>query len=120
MPDEAKYTGGCHCGAVRFQVAVDLEGRIVACNCSLCAKTATLLAFVPAGEFTLLAGDGELADYQFGKKRIHHCFCRQCGVRSFARGAMPDGRELRAVNVRCLEGVDVDALRVTPFDGKSL
>jgi hypothetical protein len=40
-------------------------------------------------------------------------------VRSFARATAPDGQEMRAVNVRCLEGIDVDALTLTKVDGKS-
>ena len=39
---------------------------------------------------------------------------------SFARGTAPDGFEIVAVNVRCLENVDIGALSPTPFDGRSL
>jgi hypothetical protein len=60
-----------------------------------------------------------LTDYQFNKKQIHHLFCSSCGVRSFARGKLPDGRETRAINVRCLDDVDIDALTPKPYDGKS-
>jgi hypothetical protein len=118
MAEAKAYTGGCHCGKVRFEVKTDLA-RVIACNCSICSKAGWLLAFVPAEQFTLLSGGDVLSDYQFGKKRIHHLFCPTCGVHSFARGVGPDGREMRAVNVRCLENVDVDALAITPFDGKS-
>jgi hypothetical protein len=90
------------------------------CNCSICSKTGTLLTFTPADQFKLLSGDDALADYQFGKKRIHHLFCQSCGIRSFARGTGPDGAEMRAINVRCLDGVDIGALALTPFDGKSM
>jgi hypothetical protein len=118
MAEAKAYSGGCHCGKVRFEVKTDLA-RVIACNCSICSKAGWLLAFVPAEQFTLLSGGDVLSDYQFGKKRIHHLFCPGCGIHSFGGGVGPDGREMRAVNVRCLENVDVDALAITPFDGKS-
>ena len=119
MTDARTYTGGCHCGKVRFEVKTDLS-RVLQCNCSICSKAGWLLAFAPAEQFTLLSGAEALADYQFGRKRAHHPFCPECGVRSFSRGTAPDGREMCAVNVRCLDGVDVGALTIAPFDGKSL
>jgi hypothetical protein len=61
-----------------------------------------------------------LIDYQFNKKVIHHLFCRQCGIGSFSRGKAPDGSDMVAINVRCLDGVDPTALEITPFDGKTL
>ena len=119
MAETKTYAGGCHCGKVRFEVKTDVS-RVLACNCSICSKAGWLLAFAPVEQFTLLSGEDVLSDYQFGKKRAHHLFCAGCGVRSFSRGKAPDGREMYAVNVRCLDGVDVDALTITPFDGKSL
>lgn len=119
MAEMTTYTGGCHCGAVRYRVSMKLEGALT-CNCSICSKTGTMLAFVPATEFDLLSGADALSDYQFGKKRLHHLFCKHCGVRSFGRGAMPDGTPMVAVNVRCLDGVDLDAVRIEKFDGKRM
>jgi hypothetical protein len=119
MTEEKTYTGGCHCGAVRYRVAMKLEGAVT-CNCSICSKTGTMLAFVPAAKFELTAGADALTDYQFGKKKIHHLFCSRCGIRSFARGAMPNGDPIAAVNVRCLDDVDLGALRLHPYDGRSV
>ncbi|MFL5271224.1 MAG: GFA family protein [Anaeromyxobacteraceae bacterium] len=120
MAEIRTYSGGCHCGAVRYRVTTEPLQAAMACNCSICSKTGSVLTFVPASQFELLSGGEALRDYQFGKKRIHHVFCPTCGIRSFARGAKPDGTPMVAVNVRCLEGVDVGALTVKPFDGKSL
>jgi hypothetical protein len=117
---EAKvHTGGCHCGRVRFETTADI-GTVVNCNCSICVKRGALWAFSKPSQFKLLAGEDSLADYQFGKKRIHHRFCQACGIGSFSRGLAPSGEEMFAVNVRCLDGVDVDQLKLVPFDGKSL
>ena len=111
--------GGCHCGAVRYTVTLDLAAA-VSCNCSICQKTGTILAFAPASQFTLHQGADQLTDYLFNKKVIHHLFCKTCGIRSFSRGAMPDGTPAVAVNVRCLDDVDVAGLELRPFDGRSL
>jgi hypothetical protein len=119
MSEAKNYSGGCHCGQVRFDVTADL-GNIYSCNCSICVKRGTLLTFVPAESFALRAGAEDLVDYQFNKRVIHHLFCGQCGVGSFSRGLGPDGKEMVAVNVRCLDGVDLSALKLTPFDGKNL
>ena len=113
------YTGSCHCGRIRYQVTADL-GRVISCNCSICQKRGLLLAFANPDQFSLTAGQSELADYQFGKKAIHHLFCPGCGVESFARGIPPDGKEMVAINVRCLDDVDPATLTPTPFDGRSL
>ena len=119
MAEATRYTGGCHCGAVRYEVTAKLEGAMT-CNCSICSKTGTMLTFVPAGQFRLLSGEDALTDYQFGKRRIHHLFCRRCGVRSFGRGVGPGGAEMVAVNVRCLDGVDLGSIPTRQFDGRSL
>jgi hypothetical protein len=80
------------------------------------------LAFVPGANFTLLSGAGEQTDYQFNKKHIHHLFCRTCGIRSFGHGHDKDGNESYSVNVRCLDGVglEADKLPTQFFDGASL
>jgi hypothetical protein len=119
MSEAKTYTGGCHCGKVRYEVTTDLKA-VLSCNCSICSKTGSLLSFTPADQFKLLCGDDGLTDYQFNKKRIHHLFCKSCGIRSFAKGIGPDGAEMRAVNVRCLDGVDIGALTLTHFDGRSM
>ena len=116
---EQNYSGSCHCGAVTFQATMNLQG-LISCNCSICKRKGTVLGFIPAEYFKLEKGENNLTDYQFGSKRIHHLFCKICGVTGFAKGANPDGSEMVAVNVRCLEGVDVDTLEVNQYDGKSL
>ena len=119
MPETKTYTGGCHCGRVRYEVATDLA-MVMECNCSHCSKRGLLLTFVTPDKFTAMAGDDGLNDYQFNKKMIHHLHCPTCGIESFARGAGPDGKEMVAINVRCLQGVDVKALTPTPFNGRDM
>ena len=99
MTTAKSYEGGCHCGAVRYRVTTDFA-RVVACNCSICGRSGTLLTFVGADDFELISGEDALGDYQFAKRRIHHLFCRTCGIKSFARGPKQDGSPMIAVNVR--------------------
>ncbi|MFC7399718.1 GFA family protein [Chelatococcus sp. GCM10030263] len=113
-----RYDGQCHCGAVRFSAEADLA-QVISCNCSICSKHGLLLTFVPAERFTLAAGEDALKDYRFNTMRIRHRFCGSCGVETFGEGSMPDGTPVRAVNVRCLDGVDVASLSPAPFDGRS-
>src|SRR5687768_16117972 len=84
MTDTKTYSGGCHCGKVRYEVTADLS-QVMECNCSICAKKASLLTFVGPDQFKLLSGESEVSDYQFNTKNIHHLFCKTCGIHSFAR-----------------------------------
>jgi hypothetical protein len=112
------YTGGCHCKRVRYEVTADLD-KVMACNCSHCSAKGLLLTFAPAAQFQMLKGEDALADYQFNKHVIHHLFCKQCGTQSFARGKGQNGADMVAINVRCLDGVDIAALTPMPYDGRS-
>ena len=119
MTEARTYEGGCHCGAVRYRVTLALD-PVIACNCSICSKTGALLAFAPAERLELLRGAELLTDYRWGKKRIHHLFCARCGIRSFSRGSGRSGEPTVAINVRCLDGVDLEAISPRRFDGRSL
>lgn len=114
-----KYTGGCHCQKVRFQVETEIK-EVLACNCSICSKRAHLLAFVGESEFSLQSGKESLKDYQFGKKHLHHLFCSDCGIAVFGSGAGPDGKKMYAINTRCLDDIDATQFPVKHYDGKSL
>ncbi|UUP17170.1 GFA family protein [Nitratireductor thuwali] len=112
------YQGGCHCGKVGFSVEIDLSSPIT-CNCSYCSKRGSILAFTPAENFVLERGGEDVTEYRFNTKTIAHLFCQTCGIESFARGTMPDGTKMAAVNIRCLEGVDLYAIEPRQFDGRS-
>jgi hypothetical protein len=109
------YSGGCHCGRVRFEVIADLT-RVSECNCSICTRKAYLHVIVPPAQFRLLAGQDDLSTYRFGTRTAAHHFCRHCGVASFyIPRSHPDHVD---VNVRCLDDVDVAALSPARFDGR--
>ena len=110
------YTGGCHCGQVRFEVTTDLSG-VTACNCSICTRKGYLHLIVPPDRFRLLAGEEALSTYRFGTMTAQHRFCRHCGIASFyVPRSHPD---MIDVNARCLDEVDPATLAVAPFDGRN-
>lgn len=113
-----KYIGTCHCKKVSYEVDLEI-GQVICCNCSHCQMKGLLLSFVQADAFNLLSGADNLTTYHFNKKVIDHLFCKDCGVQSFSRGKDKEGEATVAVNVRCLEGVDVESLTLTKVDGKN-
>lgn len=119
MAEQQTYHGSCHCGAVRYEARSTPIAEAISCNCSMCRRKGTLLAFIPASDFTLKSGEEALTDYRFNKHVIHHLFCATCGVTSFARGAKPDGTQMIALNARCLDEIDPDAITIHRIDGKS-
>lgn len=115
--ESTHYEGGCQCGAVAYEVDVDLANTIT-CNCSRCQRMGFVLAFTSREKFQLKSGESELTEYLFHDKAIRHLFCKVCGVESFAYGEMPDGTPMVAINANCLAGVDPRALDSQHVDGK--
>ncbi|GAB1596894.1 GFA family protein [Lysobacter claricitrinus] len=108
------YTGGCHCGRIRFEVDAPSPLHVLDCNCSVCRMTGFLHLIVTADRFRLLQGADAIVDYRFNTGTARHLFCGHCGIKSFyVPRSHPDGY---SVNARCLDGVSLDALQVTQFD----
>jgi hypothetical protein len=110
------YDGGCHCGRVRFRVTAELSG-VTECNCSICTKKGFLHLIVPPERFELVSGAEALTVYRFNTGTARHTFCTTCGVQAFyVPRSDPDKID---VNVRCLDGVDLSAIRPHFFDGRN-
>lgn len=114
-----KYRGSCHCQRVAFEVEGDLKGAM-ACNCSICQRKGSLLWFVPREQLRLLTPEDAAATYTFNRHVIKHRFCPTCGIHPYGEGTDPQGRPMAAVNIRCLEGIDLESVPVQHFDGRSL
>lgn len=112
-------TGSCHCGRIRFEAEGTPAGGL-ACNCSICQRKGSLLWFVPRAQFTLKTPDADASTYLFNQHAIRHRFCPVCGIHPFGEGRDPKGNDIVAVNIRCLEGFDLDAVPVQHYDGRSL
>lgn len=114
-----QYRGSCHCGQLAFEVQGEIQG-VISCNCSICQRKGSLMWFVPRDTLKLLTPESASSVYRFNKHVIAHRFCPTCGIHPYGEGTDPKGNRMAAVNVRCLEGVDLDSLAVTPFDGRSM
>jgi len=109
------YHGGCHCGAVKFEVEAPETLHCEDCNCSICSKSGYLHLIVPKSKFKLVSGEDSITTYTFGTGVAQHKFCKVCGVKSFyIPRSNPDGVD---VNVRCLD-TQPKQLIIEPFDGR--
>lgn len=113
------YKGSCHCGQVAFEVDGELQ-QLTECNCSICARKGALHWFVGRDQLHLLTPEENLATYTFNKHVIRHHFCPKCGIHPYGEGVTPSGERMAAINVRCLEDVDIAALPVRHYDGRAL
>lgn len=118
MSDAKTHQGSCHCGAVAFEVDMALDG-LMECNCSHCYRKGFVLAFAPRAAFRLKSGEARLGEYRFNKHAIAHQFCTVCGVQPFGYGAMPDGTETVAINVRTLTDIEPWSWTAERVDGRS-
>ena len=114
--DPVTHSGGCHCGAVRFEVKAPARITVQRCNCSVCTKTAFLHLIVPGSAFRLLSGADRLGTYTFNTGVAKHLFCTTCGVKSYyVPRSNPDGF---SVNLRCLDPGTVERVLLEDFDGR--
>ena len=113
------YKGGCHCGAVRYEVIID-EDEATICNCSICNKKGFVHAIVQRDKFTLLQGSNDITTYTFNTGIAQHKFCQHCGIHSFyIPRSHPDCID---VNIRCFDGEYNDIISkftIIDFDGKN-
>lgn len=111
------YTGSCHCGHVQFEVDLDLNHMRV-CDCTICRKRGALNYRVDGSQLRILTPLDELALYQWHTYTAKDYFCPICGVLPFRRPrTAPD---LWTINVRCLDGVDLDSIPVKRVHGSRL
>ena len=112
-----KVSGGCHCGAVRFEAEVTAQVEVLDCNCSICAKTGYRHLMVPHGNFQLLSGEDALTSYRFGTGAAEHLFCRICGVKSFYQPRSHS--DAWSVNFNALDDTSGLSVSFRSFDGRN-
>uniref|UniRef100_A0A669DIW8 Centromere protein V n=2 Tax=Oreochromis niloticus TaxID=8128 RepID=A0A669DIW8_ORENI len=114
--DLVKHTGGCHCGAVRFEVWNSPDLHVFHCNCSICTKKQNHHFIAPKNRFTLLQGLENLTTYTFNTHVAKHTFCKTCGVQSFyTPRSNPDGY---GIAPHCLDPGTVHSVTVENFCGE--
>ena len=119
MTKTTTHRGSCHCGALRYEVDLDLAGKATQCNCSICRKTMWTGAQVKPDAFRVLAGEESAGKYVWGGKISTRFFCKECGVHCYGRGELEMlGGKFVGVNVNTLDDVDVGLLDITHWDGR--
>ena len=118
-PTVRRFGGSCHCGAVRFEVDLDLSVGTTRCNCTYCTKHGWWGALVKPDAFRILAGEEALVAKEpnaWSDRRP----CSTCGVLPFGRGDMPElGGAYVSINVRCLDVAGLVGSPVRYLDGRS-
>jgi hypothetical protein len=114
-----KYRATCHCGDVALEFESEIKGA-VSCNCSICQRSGAILTFMPRNEVKLEAAPDAMATYTFNKHVIQHKFCKKCGIKVIGEGKDPKGNEITAINIRCIEGIDLEKIPLQHYDGRSL
>jgi hypothetical protein len=113
------HRGGCHCGAVAFEVQAPAKIEAFECNCSVCRMTGFLHLIVPASQIRITSGEADLAEYRFGTRTARHLFCKYCGIKPFyVPRWQPDGQRMTdySVNVRCLDHSTIEAVDIEMFE----
>jgi hypothetical protein len=113
------YTGSCHCGDISFEVHGEIDAAL-SCNCSICSRRGSLLWFVPRQDLVLNSPEEKAGTYTFNKHLIKHRFCHTCGIHPYGEGIDPDGHAVAAINLRCIQDIDLSSVPVEYFDGKSM
>jgi hypothetical protein len=111
------FKGSCHCGNVTFEAEGELDAAL-SCNCSICARKGALLWAVPKSRVRFLVLPGALGRYTFNRHAIGHRFCTRCGIHTHGEDTAETGTDIY-INIRCLEGVDLDKIPLHHFDGRS-
>ena len=112
-----RYKGSCHCGRIRIEVDGEIES-VTECDCSICRMSGYLHWMVDERQVRLSSPEGSVSTYVWGTGVARHLFCSGCGVAPLRRPRSNPGGY--SVNVRCLEGVDLDTLPIERFDGRAL
>jgi hypothetical protein len=111
------YQGSCHCGQIKFEVDMDLD-HVRVCDCSVCRKRGALNHRVEESQLRIFTPLEELSLYEWHTKTAKDYFCPTCGILPFRRPR--DAPEIWAVNVRCLDDVDLDSIPIKQIYGSRL
>ena len=117
MPDTQVHGGQCHCGAVRFEVALsDGLNSARRCTCSYCRMRGAIAVTAGLGGLKILRGEDVLTSYRFNTGAAHHFFCSRCGI--YTHHQRRSNANEYGVNAACLDGVSpFDFAEVPVMDG---
>ena len=112
------YTATCHCGAVSVEIP-RRPRRLTSCNCSICQRYATLMAYFNFRDVKVHAKPGATASYVWGDKSIKFVRCATCGCVMFWQPLTIRADSRMGVNARNLAPSVIATTRIRRFDGAS-
>ncbi|HVB37519.1 MAG TPA: GFA family protein [Vicinamibacterales bacterium] len=81
-------TGGCLCGAVRFELG-EPPARAGYCHCTRCQRrtgtAVSVQARIDGRTFRVLRGEASLRAWRHPEGGFEKCFCGECGSHLFSR-----------------------------------
>lgn len=102
---ETPITGGCVCGAVRFELSKPLLGALY-CHCTRCQRRTgtgvSVSALAAPDSFRLVAGEDRVRSWDPGDGGWVKCFCGECGGHLFTTD--PDHPRTVSVRMGALDG----------------
>ena len=101
---EPSTTGGCACGAVRFELTEPATAAGY-CHCRRCQKrtgsAASAQARIDGRTFRLLRGGEDVGCWR-PEGGFEKCFCRECGSHLFSRN--PDDATQMSIRMSAFDG----------------
>lgn len=109
--------GGCHCGAVQFEVKLSDGFKTVRrCTCSYCRMRGAVAVSADLDAIRFVRGEDALTTYRFNTGSARHFFCSQCGI--YTHHQRRSNPRQFGVNVACLAGISpFDFAEVPVLDG---
>ena len=113
------YEGSCHCGQLKFGALIDVQDPF-RCNCSFCRRRGAVMHRAEPGSFHWTSNEADIGSKSYGAKEFaQHYFCPRCGIQCFT-DIRRNGQQTYAVNLACIDGLDLGQLTPRMFDGASL
>lgn len=108
----------CHCGNIKLNIN-ELPSSVTSCNCSICNRIGALWAYYNLDQVKIVCEDGASMRYLWGEKTMEYHRCAICGCTTHYTTTENDGNRLIAVNFRMAHDIDIGAIPVRVFDGKT-
>jgi hypothetical protein len=119
-----RFSGGCHCGNLGFELVWPLDGDELAaraCGCSFCTKHRGAYASHPEARLEVVVRDPDLVSrYRFGTGTAEFWVCARCGVVPVVTSTI-DQITYAVVNVNTFAEADPVTFRtaVTTYDDEN-
>jgi hypothetical protein len=118
------FSGGCHCGNIRYRFIWPLDQAEIpvrACSCTFCTKHGgTYTSHADARLDVVIADATLLTKYRFGTETADFYVCKTCGAVPIIISTI-DGHDYAVVNVNTFENIEASRFKrtVSRFDGET-